>query len=126
MRSPFAGRILLAADAAHICDPFAGLGLLSGLADVGGLAECLEGISRGLVDPSTLDKYGTERRRIWHDVVDSGGSGHFLRVSQRDPETALASDPFLGAVEDLRKEGLGSERPKIQDQVGFFRMFAFA
>jgi hypothetical protein len=45
------GRICLAADAAHLCNPWGGLGL------TGGLAECLVGIATGQADHSILDKY---------------------------------------------------------------------
>src|ERR1700754_1414955 len=51
------GRFLLAADAAHLCNPFGGLGLTGGLVDAGGLAECFEGIVQGLADDSILDIY---------------------------------------------------------------------
>ncbi|KAK1072860.1 hypothetical protein LTR33_010140 [Friedmanniomyces endolithicus] len=38
------GRVLLAADAAHLCNPFGGLGLTGGIVDVGALMQCFEGM----------------------------------------------------------------------------------
>jgi len=43
------GRILLAGDSAHLCNPFGGLGLLGGIVDVGGLADFLIGMHEGEV-----------------------------------------------------------------------------
>ncbi|OGM45636.1 hypothetical protein ABOM_006229 [Aspergillus bombycis] len=65
------GRFLLAADAAHLCNPFGGLGLSGGIVDVGGLYDCLAGIYTGQADDSILDIYC------------------------KDPETALEESEFL-------------------------------
>ncbi|MCJ1424708.1 hypothetical protein MMC29_002596, partial [Sticta canariensis] len=56
------GRICLAGDAAHLCNPWGGLGLTGGFADVTGLADCLEGIATGEADDRILDKYDEVRR----------------------------------------------------------------
>ena len=93
------GRICLAADAAHLCNPFGGLGLTGGLVDVGGLAECLEGIATCQADDSILDKYDEVRREIWHSIINPVSSSNFLRVSATDPETAMEKDEFLAMVE---------------------------
>jgi len=49
------GRIMPAADAAHLCNPFGGLELTGGLVDVGGLALCLAGIETGVAGDEILD-----------------------------------------------------------------------
>jgi 2-polyprenyl-6-methoxyphenol hydroxylase-like FAD-dependent oxidoreductase len=89
------GRILLAADAAHLCNPWGGLGLTGGFADITGLAECLGGIAAGQADHSILDKYDEVRRAIYHSVIDPISTGNFLRVSTLDPNTALEKDHIL-------------------------------
>lgn len=104
------GRVLLAADAAHLCNPFGGMGLTGGLVDVGGLAECLEGIAAGVAEDAILDLYDEVRRKKWEDVINPISSSNFIRVSATDPETAAEKDEFLAMVEksitdkDLRKE----------------------
>lgn len=104
------GRICLAADAAHLCNPFGGLGLTGGIVDVGGLAECLEGIATGQADDSILDKYDEIRRGLWHSVINPVSSSNFMRVSATDPETAAEKDDFLATVkraghdEELRED----------------------
>ncbi|KAE8454623.1 hypothetical protein EG329_000246 [Mollisiaceae sp. DMI_Dod_QoI] len=93
------GRILLAADAAHLCNPFGGLGLTGGLVDVGGLAECLEGMQKGVAGEEILDRYDGVRRGMWEEVINPVSSSNFLRVSATDPETATEKDEFLKMVE---------------------------
>lgn len=89
------GRICLAGDAAHLCNPWGGLGLTGGFADVTGLAECLEGIATGQADDSILDKYDEVRRSIYHTVIDPISSGNLLRVSNLDSDEAIEKDPFI-------------------------------
>ena len=89
------GRICLAGDAAHLCNPWGGLGLTGGFADVGGLAECLEGIASGRADEGILEKYDEVRRRIWRDVIDPVSTGNLERVSTVDPLGAPQNDEFL-------------------------------
>ena len=108
------GRILLAADAAHLCTPYGGLGLTGGMIDVGGLFDCLDGIDKGKADESILDKYDEIRRKIWHDIIDPVSSGNFLRVSSKDPDTALESDEFLQMCEKANHD---PEVKKEIDQV---------
>ncbi|RFU29318.1 hypothetical protein B7463_g7022, partial [Scytalidium lignicola] len=98
------GRVVLAADAAHLCNPFGGLGLTGGIVDVGGLFECLDGIQKGLADDSILDKYDEVRRAMWHDVIDTVSSDNFRRVSATDPETAREKDPWLVLVEKANRD----------------------
>jgi 2-polyprenyl-6-methoxyphenol hydroxylase-like FAD-dependent oxidoreductase len=93
------GRILLAADAAHLCNPWGGMGLTGGFADVAGLAECLEGIHAGKADESILDKYDEVRRDIFHKVISPVSTANYLRVaSDPDKLNVLEEDPFLKMV----------------------------
>ena len=93
------GRVLLAADAAHLCNPMGGMGLTNGMVDVGGLADCLIGIHRGLADEGILDKYDTIRRGIFQDVVDGITAANLKRIMQNSSE-ALEADPFLRACRE--------------------------
>jgi 2-polyprenyl-6-methoxyphenol hydroxylase-like FAD-dependent oxidoreductase len=98
------GRILLAADAAHLCNPFGGLGLTGGLVDVGGLAECLIGVQNGWAGDEILDKYDEIRREKFQEVINPVSSSNFLRVSATDPGEALVKDEFLMMVEKARTD----------------------
>ncbi len=49
------GRILLAADAVHVCTPFGGYGCMTAVLDVGALADCLSGIYERRADDTILD-----------------------------------------------------------------------
>ncbi|PNS21540.1 D-arabinitol dehydrogenase 1 [Sphaceloma murrayae] len=88
------GRFLLAADSAHLCNPFGGMGLTGGLVDAGNLYDCLIGLHKGLVDDSILDKYSDVRRKVYHEVIDPISSGNIRRMWQ-DPETVMETDEFL-------------------------------
>ncbi|KOS36420.1 hypothetical protein ACN38_g12839 [Penicillium nordicum] len=83
------GRFLLAADAAHLCNPFGGLGLTGGIVDVGGLSDCLFGIWTNQANPDILDVYDQVRRRKYSDMVDPMSSQNLRRLFERDPETVL-------------------------------------
>lgn len=88
------GRVCLAADAAHLCNPFGGLGLTGGIVDVGGLSQCLIGIAEGKATDDILDKYDEVRRRIWHEIINPVSSGNFVRVSS-DPDTIAGTDELI-------------------------------
>ncbi|KIY01636.1 uncharacterized protein Z520_03188 [Fonsecaea multimorphosa CBS 102226] len=89
------GRFCLAADAAHLCNPFGGMGLTGGIVDIGGLYDCLVGIHEGLADDSILDKYSEIRRQKYKEVVDPISSANIVRLFGQDPDKALENDEFL-------------------------------
>lgn len=89
------GRICIAADAAHLCNPWGGLGLTGGFADVAGLADCLVGISTSQADHSILEKYDEVRRSIYKTFIDPISTKNFFRVAKLDPDKAVENDPFL-------------------------------
>ncbi|KAF4548425.1 FAD-binding domain-containing protein 38 [Elsinoe fawcettii] len=90
------GRFLIAADAAHLCNPFGGMGLTGGLVDAGNLYDCLIGIHKDLADDSILDRYSEVRKQKYHEIIDPISSGNIIRMWQ-DPETMLENDQFLQA-----------------------------
>jgi 2-polyprenyl-6-methoxyphenol hydroxylase-like FAD-dependent oxidoreductase len=89
------GRVLLAADAAHLCNPWGGLGITGGFVDVGGLYDCLAGIWDGKADESILDLYSEKRIEKWRTIIDPISQENFRRVSDRDPATRLERDEFM-------------------------------
>ncbi|KAF2809405.1 FAD/NAD(P)-binding domain-containing protein [Mytilinidion resinicola] len=89
------GRFLLAADSAHLCNPFGGLGLTGGIVDVGGLYDCLVGIYDGVATPDILDIYSDVRREKYTNIIDPLSSENIRRLFAQDPEKALETDEFL-------------------------------
>lgn len=89
------GRMLLAADAAHLCNPWGGLGITGGFVDVGGLYECLVGIWDGKADDSILDLYSEKRIEKYQTIINPISQENFRRVSDKEPATRLERDDFL-------------------------------
>ena len=59
------GRVLLAGDAAHVCNPSGGQGLLGGIYDANAVAIALTAVLEGVRTDSVLDYYANERRSIF-------------------------------------------------------------
>jgi hypothetical protein len=97
------GKFLLAADAAHLCNPFGGLGLTGGMVDAGNLADCLIGIHKGLADESILDKYDEIRRQMWHNVIDPVSSDNLKRMHPPNLDHVM-EDPFFQEVVKAEKD----------------------
>lgn len=74
------GRFILVADAAHLCNPFGGMGLTGGFADVGSLYDCLVGMHQGLADDKILDKYSDIRIKLWREMIDPISRANFRRL----------------------------------------------
>jgi hypothetical protein len=107
------GRILLAADAAHrkfgscsslnmilmrtpVCNPFGGMGLTSGIVDIGGLYDCLAGVYHGKANPEIiLEKYHQVRSQKFQEIIDPISSQNLVRLFGQDPDKAGESDDFL-------------------------------
>ena len=92
------GRVLLVADAAHLCNPWGGLGITGGFVDVGGLFDCLIGIWESKADDSILDLYSEKRIDKWKTVIDVLSQENFRRVSDPEPSTRYERDDFLQLV----------------------------
>ncbi|KAK8065196.1 FAD-dependent monooxygenase terC [Apiospora hydei] len=104
------GRVLLAADAAHLCNPWGGMGITGGFVDAGGLADCLIGLWDGLADESILDLYSEKRRDKWQNLIDPASQANFLRVSDPDPDTLLERDDVMRACKAAENdEGMQRE-----------------
>ncbi|KAF2258414.1 putative monooxygenase [Lojkania enalia] len=92
------GRILLAGDAAHLCNPFGGLGLTGGLLDAGALGDALIATIKDGVADSILDKYSEIRRGIFKNVIDPASQANLRRLCENDPETVAETDPFFRMI----------------------------
>ena len=97
------GRFLLAADAAHLCNPWGGLGLTGGIVDAGNLADCLVGISQCVADESILDKYDEVRRDMWHKFIDPISSSNIRRMHPESLDHVM-EDPFFKLLEEAKKD----------------------
>ncbi|KAK0724851.1 FAD binding domain-containing protein [Lasiosphaeris hirsuta] len=104
------GRVLLAADAAHLCNPWGGLGITGGFVDVGGLYDCLAGIWEGKADDDILELYSEKRIEKWKTIIDPISQENFRRVSDKEPETRFERDEFM----NLLKKG-ETDEPFLKD-----------
>lgn len=100
------GRILLASDAAHLCNPLGGLGVTGGFVDAGGLADCFIGIWRGVADSSILDLYSEKRKEKWQTITDIVTTDNFMKTTCRYPPEKLRQRPAWHGNDELRKEFL--------------------
>jgi 2-polyprenyl-6-methoxyphenol hydroxylase-like FAD-dependent oxidoreductase len=115
------GRCFLAGDAAHLCSPFGGEGMNSGLLDGASLAWQLASVLRRGGLPSLLDAYEPERREaadqvlasseamsdFYYSLVDRVRAGQPLEPPSADSEhqgtsthmldVAITSSPLLGS-----------------------------
>lgn len=98
------GRILLAADAAHVCNPMGGYGCMTACLDVGGLADCFIGYHKGYASEEILDTYAKVRRDIFLKYVDARSIKNLDRVWKSDPWTVADTDPFFQILKKLNED----------------------
>ncbi len=79
------GRVLLAGDAAHIVNPIGGLGLTGGILDAVALGAALASRWHDRTRDGELDRYATERKRIFTDVVAPTAAENKRRLMEADP-----------------------------------------
>ncbi|KAJ5618598.1 hypothetical protein N7528_006709 [Penicillium herquei] len=114
------GRVLLAADAAHLCNPFGGLGLTGGIVDVGGLSDCLGGIYTGRADDGILDIYDTVRREKYNEIVNPVSTANIRLLFQQDPDTASVENEFLKMCKDAETDPeIGAALGKAADALQY-------
>lgn len=89
------GRVLLAADAAHLCNPWGGLGITGGFVDCGGLYDCLAGIWDGKADESILDLYSEKRIEKYQTIINPVSQENFRRMTDKEPDTRYERDEFM-------------------------------
>jgi 2-polyprenyl-6-methoxyphenol hydroxylase-like FAD-dependent oxidoreductase len=79
------GRVLLAGDAAHACNPCGGLGLTGGVLDADALSDALGAVIAGKADEGVLDFYARERRRVFLEVASPLSANFKRMLSESDP-----------------------------------------
>lgn len=92
-----AGRILIAGDAAHVCSPFQGHGMNTGIQDAFNLAWKLALVCQGRADAALLDSYGAERRPVAQRIADSGDEVEHAQTTT-DPVERRERDRQFRAV----------------------------
>jgi 2-polyprenyl-6-methoxyphenol hydroxylase-like FAD-dependent oxidoreductase len=80
------GRVLLAGDAAHACNPCGGLGLTGGVLDADMLSDALGAVIARRTDENVLDFYSRERRRVFLEVTSPMSTNFKRLLSESDPE----------------------------------------
>ena len=79
------GRVLLAGDAAHACNPCGGLGLTGGVLDADAVSDALGAVIAGKAGESVLDFYARERRRVFVEVASPMSTNFKRLLSESDP-----------------------------------------
>ncbi|KAF5578856.1 monooxygenase [Fusarium pseudocircinatum] len=97
------GRVILAADAAHLCCPYGALGLNGGIADVGSLSDCLAAIYTGDADASILDVYSRVRREKWQSHIDPV-SQRTMKMVFSNPTAIIPDHPLYKMCKMLESE----------------------
>lgn len=101
------GRVLLAGDAAHATNPCGGLGLTTGVWTGMILADVLGEVIAGREGEEILDRYSSERRRIFWEVSSPGASENKRMMEEADRARRLkdiesfrlmASDPAVARL----------------------------
>lgn len=98
------GRVALAADAAHLCNPFGGLGLTGGIIDIEGLFDCLRGVHCGKADKEILKTYSDVRIRKYKEIVNPVSTENLKRLCKLDPSDVLGTDEVLQKVQQSEKD----------------------
>ncbi|KAK5172092.1 uncharacterized protein LTR77_003730 [Saxophila tyrrhenica] len=120
-------RVLLAADAAHLCNPFGGMGLTGGIADIAGLFQCLEGMYKGEADQEILTTWSDVQRQKYRDIINPISTGNIRRLFDQDPEKVMEQDEFLITLKkaetdpELTKQLLNSGNDLNYDYSQHFR-----
>jgi 2-polyprenyl-6-methoxyphenol hydroxylase-like FAD-dependent oxidoreductase len=95
-----AGRILLAGDAAHVCNPYGGLGLTSGLLDADLLGDALSAVIKRAADDGLLDRYAAERQRVFREVTGPTAAENKRRLKETDPDKKRADNERFRKLRD--------------------------
>jgi len=109
------GRVLLAGDAAHACNPCGGLGLTTGVIDADALIEALSAVILGKASEAVLDFYAQERRRVFLEVTSPLASNFKRQLSETDPTRAEADKrAFIASVE---RHGSVAQAPALSAMI---------
>ncbi|HEY1961948.1 MAG TPA: FAD-dependent oxidoreductase [Rhizomicrobium sp.] len=101
------GRVLLAGDAAHACNPCGGMGLTTGVIDADALIAVMTAVIEGRAPESALDFYAQERRRVFLGVTTVLSTNFKRMLQEKDPAKR---------EEDRRAFRLSTENPDNSPQ----------
>jgi FAD binding domain len=111
------GRIFLAADAAHVVNPFGGYGAMTAILDVSGLADCLIGVYDGRAGEEILDLYAQIRREKFLKYVDARSMKNMDRIINSDPTTNLEGDKLMGIFRELQGDAEATKAFLLVSQI---------
>jgi 3-(3-hydroxy-phenyl)propionate hydroxylase len=98
------GRVFLAGDAAHVNNPLGGMGLNGGIHDAVNLADKLTRVWRGEAEPSLMERYSRQRRKVALDVVQQQTLRNRAILNSKDPKVrADYQDELRRTVADPEK-----------------------
>lgn len=121
------GRVLLAGDAAHVCNPFGGLGLTSGLLDADLLGDALPAVIKGAATDDLLDRYAQERQRVFREVTGPTAAENKRRLQETDPEKKHADNQRFEKLRDdpqFQREALTFTYKLVGRPIGVPHQFA--
>lgn len=94
-------------------NPYAGMGLASGIFDAASLSDVLISILHRNAAESILDHWATARRDAFTQVADPASLAALRRCQSADPDNLVQTDPMLRAL----KAGLPVPMPAIGTDV---------
>ncbi len=121
------GRVLLAGDAAHVCNPFGGLGLTSGLLDADILGDALPAVIKRAASDDLLDRYAQERQRVFREVTGPTAAENKRRLKETDPEKKRADNERFKKLRDdpqFQREALTFTYKLVGRPIGVPHQFA--
>ena len=80
------GRVLLAGDAAHVCNPCGGMGLTTGVMDASAMIDALGAVINDRMDESVLDFYAADRLRVFREFSSPSATEYKRILGESDPE----------------------------------------
>ncbi|KAK6365127.1 hypothetical protein LTS17_011605 [Exophiala oligosperma] len=103
VQSMLQGRCLLIGDAAHLTNPFGGLGLTTGILDADSLGDSLLYVLKEGRSAEILQRWADARLAVFKDIVSPAATENKLRCHETSMEDPY-SDPFFRMVRDNAPE----------------------
>ncbi|KAF4312789.1 Monooxygenase FAD-binding protein [Botryosphaeria dothidea] len=111
------GRVLLAGDAAHLTNPYAGWGMATGVFDAGSLADALAShLQRGAPD-GVLDAWANARRKIFLEVVDPVSRECFWAMQDPDFDSLPLRHPHIKAMKAGKPLSIATDATSLEGYV---------